>query len=519
MIKLKRRIGSAVLAVMMLLSLMPLTALAADDPEVITITNATELANAIASQKDNQIWKISNGKYVLTQELLDKYSSWTESETGGQPNWYFPIYKDGIHIIGEGDVTITSDVETTNGVWASQDFISVWGDNITIENVDILSKKEQNKAIEVMGKNFTLKDCELKKVDKNGSGSIIFNAEDIGTATLENVKLYSWVSANYSKKGTLNTTNVTIDFTDNTYAGYHNDTYGYGWCPGIFNSKDGCNVIVENTGLTLIVDNDISLSGQVFNGNIQPNTTVQLMPGEYDVTVNSEKGTIGSGCIIDEENITLEAFDPTNKPVLYGFSTEFNAGVDQYRKNGQDTIYVSGKNVTLENLVIMPLGGIGENANTWQKTVEVVAGAEGFTMTGCETRPNNKTYNDQTNSMENAAGNIHVSIDDAAISGNSFGEGTTISAGWIGNTAAEGTYSVNVSGNYWGEGVTAADIAGMIDGNVIVDTYYTDAEMTTPETIGGTPVATAEQLKNAIANAKDGAFINTPPSFIMLVFN
>ena len=79
-------------------------------------------------------------------------------------------------------------MESKNGAWAAQDFISVWADNVTIDNIDILSKEERNTDIEVMGKNFTLKNSELKKVNEWGSGSIIFNAQndekDIGKATI-----------------------------------------------------------------------------------------------------------------------------------------------------------------------------------------------------------------------------------------------------------------------------------------------------------------------------------------------
>lgn len=158
----------------------------AEEPEnVKVITNASELADAVANQQPNETWKLAEGTYNLTQAHLDQYKAWNEP---GQGNWYFPIHEEGITIIGEGDVTVTSDVESKNGAWATQDFISVWADNVTIDNVDILSKKEQNKAIEVMAKNFTLKNSEIKKVNEDGSGSIYFNAindeKDIGNATI-----------------------------------------------------------------------------------------------------------------------------------------------------------------------------------------------------------------------------------------------------------------------------------------------------------------------------------------------
>lgn len=254
---------------LMVLSLFVAMPVKAANTTVRYIDSTEELAEAIATQTEGETWYISAGEYCLTKNDLSKYAD-IKPGTSGQGNWYFPIIEDGISIIGQGDVTITTDYETQNGVWASQDFISVWGDNVTIDNVDILSKKEQNKAIEVMGKDFTLKNSTIKKVDENGSGSIIFNSQDsagdIGSAVLENVTLYSWVSTNYSETGTLTADNVTIDFRDNSYAGYYDEAYGYGWCPGIFNSSS--NVKVNNTDMTILVDSNIDLNGQIFNDKL-----------------------------------------------------------------------------------------------------------------------------------------------------------------------------------------------------------------------------------------------------------
>ncbi len=270
----------------------------------VTIKNHEDLANAIANQMDDQIWEIQAGTYTLTASDLQKYSS---QQLGGQGNWYFPIYKNNITIQGVGgDVTITSDVSSENVNWASQDFISVWGDNVTIDGIKIKSKKEQNKAIEVMGKNVTLKNIDLVKVDKNGSGSIILNSQsdgDIGNATIENVKLYSWISANYSKEGTLTTKNVTIDFTDNTYAGYSDKDLGYAWRP-LINVIDG--ITLDNSNFKLLVDDKINLTEQVFMDNLPENTTVVLTKNvAVDKMLNITKNNI----ILDLNGNTLTASD------------------------------------------------------------------------------------------------------------------------------------------------------------------------------------------------------------------
>lgn len=321
----------ACFAMIVSLCVFPISANAEENTngETINIANADQLAEAIAKQGDNQTWILNAGEYVLGEDQLKKYADW-KGETG-QGNWYFPIHANNITIIGNGDVTITSDVESTNGSWATQDFISVWGDNITIDNVDILSKKEQNKAIEVMGKNFKLANSEIKKVDEWGSGSIIFNVQgdgNIGTATLENVKLYSWISTNYSKNGTLNATNVTIDFTQNSYAGYKDEQYGYGWCPGIFNKNN--NVVVNNTNLNIIIDEDINLTEQIFNDKLQSNTTVTLAT---DVKLDSMLDIANENVTLDLNGHTITASD------------SFTGSYD----NDKHLVNVTGSNVTIKN--------------------------------------------------------------------------------------------------------------------------------------------------------------------------
>lgn len=88
--------------------------------------------------------------------------------------------------------------------------MSIWGDNITIDNIDIKSKKSQNKAIEIMGKNFTIKNSTIKELVYEGSnnkvfsGSIYFNPlnndKDVGNSVLENVYIFSYISASQVKK-------------------------------------------------------------------------------------------------------------------------------------------------------------------------------------------------------------------------------------------------------------------------------------------------------------------------------
>lgn len=179
--------------------------------EVIEIDSADGLAAAIAGQQAGQTWKLAPGVYELTQAHLDLYAHW---DAPGQGGWYFPLYADGLTLLGQGEVVVTTEVQSQNGVWATQDFVSVWGDGITIDGVDFGSKSEPNKAIEVMGKDFTLKNCTLLPVvhpdGENGevfSGSIYFNPAneqaDLGRCTLENVYLHAYISASAARAGVI----------------------------------------------------------------------------------------------------------------------------------------------------------------------------------------------------------------------------------------------------------------------------------------------------------------------------
>ena len=122
-------------------------------------------------------------------------------------------------------MVFTTAVESQNGAWASQDFVSVWGHGITIDGVDFRYKSEPNKAIEVMGRDFTLRGYTLLPVvhpdGEQGevfSGSI-FNpaneAGDLGHATLEDVYLHAYASASAAKAGTLDGRRVAMDATGN----------------------------------------------------------------------------------------------------------------------------------------------------------------------------------------------------------------------------------------------------------------------------------------------------------------
>ena len=225
-------------------------------------------------------------------------------------------------------------------------------------------------------------------------------------------------------------------------------------------------------------------------------TVFEFATGEYDVTADRPDGsytpgTYGSAFVITKGGLTFRAAEDADV-TIYGFSNFFNSDV-LAGINGLSTIYVGAKDTTLQGLTILPLGGYGSEAVFETQTVLVAAGADGFRMIGCATAPNDKIREGETgtSNMADSSGLIHVSTDDAVFEDNTFGAGTTVCAGWVGSTAAEGYHEVTIDdSNEWSGEIKT-------DGLVTV----TDEGETTVR------ISTGEALSYAIFGAQSGAVI------------
>ncbi len=344
------------LVVLMIIMIAPAAVYAQENDNVIEISNADQLSDAIAQQQQGQTWKLKSGTYTLTQSDLDKYASWAYNGQGG---WYFPIYQDDITIIGEEDTVITSDVVTENGIWQHQDFITVWGNNITIDNVDIASKTEQNKAIEVMGKNFTLKNSTIKPVvypgSANGrvfSGSVYFNPlndqKDIGDSKIENVYMHAYVSASVPENGKLDISDLTMDFTNSMWAEW-GEGYGPAITGDVYGSVEKVTYVVDDDA----VWNELINSDSPYSQDTKPNTVIKLAEDiQLDKMLNISKNDI---------TIDLNGHEITA-------SENFTGTFD----NNKHLVNVSGNNVTVENGTL--------TATHSNKHVLNVYSAENFSM-------------------------------------------------------------------------------------------------------------------------------------------
>jgi len=150
------RIVALVLIVPILFSMLAVEAFAASrcaaPRKNIVISSIAELQAAIAGQQDGQTWIIRKGRYDLTPNQT--------ITAGGQKGWYFPIIVNNLTIIGQGNPVIYSSYYTPNGAWATQNLISVFGDNCTISGLTLMPKTAVNKSLEVCAPvNFTIRDC------------------------------------------------------------------------------------------------------------------------------------------------------------------------------------------------------------------------------------------------------------------------------------------------------------------------------------------------------------------------
>lgn len=137
----KKRILPILLALIMVLTLLPTLALA---DETVYIDSDEDLVTAIKNQADGQTWVFTEARtYDAINTDEGSNGLYATSEIAGGSNFVFPIYVDNLTITKEngiGEVVITSSARPdaqNGGVWDKQNFITVAGSNVTIENVSI----------------------------------------------------------------------------------------------------------------------------------------------------------------------------------------------------------------------------------------------------------------------------------------------------------------------------------------------------------------------------------------------
>ena len=177
------------------------------------------------------------------------------------------------------------------------------------------------------------------------------------------------------------------DFTNNEYAGYHDDVNGYAWAPGI----SGDNVVLN--GFTIKVDNKTEFVKQIMD-KLKLGTTIELMS---DIEVSEEVyiNGIDNGQIqlmkIEADNVTLNDVNlvatTANKHTLdvYGSQNVQLNNVTLNHENAQSgaPLVVNGSDVTVSGNFSVVTGDnswYGMNLDNKNGNATLVF-AEGATLT------------------------------------------------------------------------------------------------------------------------------------------
>lgn len=429
----RTRVGGALLSFAMVLSLLPVSALAVEDPSVdpaegsstsapaegtqgsqagtasdptkqsiIEIDSNDDLVNAIKEQADGQTWVFTKkGTYDVKNTTTGSAGNYSVPEgVYGYP-FAFPIYANNLTITkadGVGDVTITSSytpAENSGGNWHEQNFITIYGVGVTIDGVNLKANQNLyygtcNKVIELTGdaKDFTLSNVNIIPLagdEGTFGGSIYFGVTDAGTSKIENVTMDAWISASNVAGGTITIDGLTQDFSNSQYAGYSYEGYGYAWNPTVNGTYSGITV----SDYTIIVDDKTDLANQVFTDKLRDGTTIQLKPGDYNLNPNSTykvEGQTGWYMPITADDITIQGIDESGNVITDAAQTQANLYSSHYSANSgwpsQNLITVWGDDVVFEGVTIM-------NKIEPNKAIEVVGSekAMDFTVRNCKFAP------------------------------------------------------------------------------------------------------------------------------------
>ena len=137
------------------------------------------IADALAAAQTNDVIELAEGEFPL---------DCTVKASNGQ-YFYLPIEVEGLTIKGKGNAANTivyGNQYTDNGAWGTQNTITVFAENVTLENLTLMPKQESNKLVEVTANGFKMINCiatantKVEGADPNDAASIYFNSVSNG---------------------------------------------------------------------------------------------------------------------------------------------------------------------------------------------------------------------------------------------------------------------------------------------------------------------------------------------------
>lgn len=206
------------------------------------VTTAAELRSAINTQTDGIVVALKQGIYDINRE--------DDRTHLGNSNYYFLITAKNSIWRGFGNVTVKSTIETESGVLSTQNFVTIVGDGVEINNINLQSKKEANKVIEIYGKNAIIRNLTISPIDTavKFAGSIYLHTNE-GNTIIEDVTLnYGRITTTYADEdATLTLRNVTIDSAGsvNLEENTELDLWGFRNSAGITVTATNCTITVS----------------------------------------------------------------------------------------------------------------------------------------------------------------------------------------------------------------------------------------------------------------------------------
>src|SRR5680860_613808 len=357
-----------------------------DTPTHKFISTIEQLRGAIESQdnnqNNNQIWTISAGDYGL-----DRFTDITVQEETG---WYFPITANNVTIEGQGNPVIYGKEYSANSNLSTQNLITVFGDNVIIKGLVLMTKVDGNKTIEVLGDDFTIENTTIepntkvaesvynninetdRAFSKEWGGSIYFN--HAGTHTVKNVTINNGgISFRYSPSGT----HITFDTVNIVNTTAIDEINGYRYSSGFNNSDNtinGAPKVTYNVNSTLN-NLDSALAGAQNDDVLNINsdlTAIHQINITKALTINGNDHTIIATSEIPNNSAVI-APSVANGLTISDLTVD-GAGIDKLHginafKSTMDLNDVTVKNNTKSGIVVnssqVTVNSITTLNNTW----------------------------------------------------------------------------------------------------------------------------------------------------------
>lgn len=409
--------------------------------EAVSISTVAELRQAVENQADGQTWTINPGEYGV--------AAFPGITAQGHTGWYLPITASNLTINGVGNPTLYGTGYTMNSNWSTQNFISVFGDNVTINGLTLMPKVQPNKTIEVLGSDFTLTNTvftpntltdpseydgafqldpdETNADYKQWGGSLYFS--HAGNHTLTNVTVNNGgVSFRYAPAGThiaFNNVKV-VNTTDVDWINGYRYSSGFN---DASNTKTGSPTVEYHVsaalgnvdsvfagykaGDTVVLDSDLTIPNQLtvnkpltINGNghtLSPNFAYS------DNANNSALGILNTSDVI-VNNLKVDGVAGTSLHGINVFeSTSVTLTNVTSANNDKSGVSVNASTVTVSDITTSGNGWHGLNADK-TGTVLTVNGTSTHNEAFADIYVDNDTLNVQVNDTNNQYGYVHSGL-------------------------------------------------------------------------------------------------------------